>query len=97
MAKFLIAATPSVYNENTEMVMTMVMQPIYHEFYEGSLDDACAKMREIREFLISSRNFDKNCGFSLSANIYPLSQRKPNGYDKRRKDRSANYINHQGV
>ena len=97
MTIFYINATPSTYNENTDMVMTMICQPIHYEKFEGTLDQAIVKMHEVKNHLIATRNFDTNCGFSIDAYIYPRSQRKPAGYDKRRYERCSNFINHNNT
>lgn len=92
MAKFSIIASPSTYCDRTDMVSTMIAHAIYNEDFEGSIDEVSVKLKEIKEQLINTRSFDKNCGFSLTAYLF-RGARKPNGFDKRRRDLCTNYIN----
>jgi hypothetical protein len=92
MAKFSIIASPSTYCDRTEMVSTMIAHAIYNEDYEGSIDQVAERLKQVKEDLIKSKSFDHNCGFSLTAYLFRGS-RKPNGFDKRRRDLCTNYIN----
>jgi hypothetical protein len=93
--QFLIVASKATYCEKTDMVSKYLMNFIHNEYFEGTIDQAANRLKELKEELIKNNQFDKNNGFSLDATIYPRSQRKPNGYDKRRRELCANFINHQ--
>jgi hypothetical protein len=93
--QFLIIASKASYCERTEMVSKYLMNFIHNEYYEGTIDQVTQRLQQLKDELIKSNQFDKNSGFSLDATIYPRTQRKPNGYDKRRRDLCTNYINHQ--
>lgn len=89
--KFLIVANPATEGSSEGMVMVMVSQHIHHEEHIGSIDTASKRVQELKQELINNRQFDSRCGFSISA-IANRYERKPNGYDKRKRELSTNYI-----
>jgi hypothetical protein len=93
MAKFTIIVSPSYYCPRTDMVSTMIAHALHHEDFEGSIDEASAKVQEVKAKMMQDRTFDHNCGFTIQAYLF-RGARKPNGFDKRRRELCDNYINH---
>jgi hypothetical protein len=73
------------------IVMSNPMQMILSEHYTGTLDRLANRVKEVRDEMIASHQFESGKGFTVAARLC-LPQRKPAGYDARRLDRFANYI-----
>ena len=67
------------------------MSTVYREDFEGTLDAAIARMRAVRLELIENGKFEEGKGFSIDVLLWK-GQRKPQGFDARRRDRCANFI-----
>ena len=89
--KFTIHASPSERGAMEGFVTTYPMSTVYKEEFEGTLDQVSQRIQEIKNELISTRQFEAGKGFSIDALLW-RGQRKPAGYDARRRDRCANYI-----
>lgn len=93
MAKFTIIVSPSYYCPRTDMVSTMIAHALHHEDFEGTIDQASAKVQEVKSKMMQERSFDPNCGFTIQAYLF-RGERKPRGFDARRRELCSNYINH---
>ena len=89
--KFTIHASPSERGAMEGFVTTYPMSTVYKEEFEGTLDQVSQRVQEIKNELISTRQFEAGKGFSIDALLW-RGQRKPAGYDARRRDRCTNYI-----
>ena len=89
--KFTIHASPSERGAMKGFVTTYPMSTVYKEEFEGTLDQVSQRIQEIKNELISTRQFEAGKGFSIDALLW-RGQRKPAGYDARRRDRCTNYI-----
>jgi len=90
--KFVIHASPSERGAMEGFVTTYPMSTVYREEYEGTLDQAISRMRAIHADLVSSREFESGKGFSINT-LLVRGQNKPRGFDARRIERCANYLN----
>jgi hypothetical protein len=93
MAKFTIIVSPSYYCPRTDMVSTMIAHALHHEDFEGTIDQASAKVKEVKSKMMQERSFDANCGFTIQAYLF-RGERKPKGFDARRRELCSNYINY---
>ena len=89
--KFTIHASPSERGAMEGFVTTYPMSTVYKEEFEGSLDDVIARVQQIKAMLISEKQFESGKGFSIDALLW-RGQRKPVGFDKRRRERCDNYL-----
>jgi hypothetical protein len=87
--KFTIHACEAERGSNG-MVMFMPMSIVYHENFEGTVDELANRIQSIKGEL-SSRQLETGKGFSISP-ILLGNQRKPAGYDIKRRQISTNYI-----
>ena len=83
--KFTIHASPSERGAMEGFVTTYPMSTVYKEEFEGTLDQVSQRVQEIKNELISTRQFEAGKGFSIDALLW-RGQRKPAGYDARRRD-----------
>lgn len=89
--KFTIHASPSERGAMEGFVTTYPMSTVHREDFEGTLDAAINRMKDIHRELIESRQFESGKGFSIDVLLWK-GQRKPQGFDSRRRDRCANFI-----
>jgi len=89
--KFTIHASPSERGAMEGFVTTYLMSTVHREEFEGTLESVAARVKQVREELIASRQFEPGKGFSVDAMLW-RGQRKPAGYDARRRERCTNYI-----
>jgi hypothetical protein len=89
--KFTIHASPSERGAMEGFVTTYPMSTVHREEFEGTLESVAQRVKQLREELISSRQFESGKGFSVDAILW-RGQRKPAGYDARRRERCTNYI-----
>lgn len=89
--KFTIHASPSERGAMEGFVTTYPMSTVHREDFEGSLNDAIERMKAIHRELIESKQFESGKGFSIDVLLWK-GQRKPQGFDSRRRDRCANFI-----
>jgi hypothetical protein len=89
--KFTIHASPSERGAMEGFVTTYPMSTVYREEFDGTLEGVAKRVKEIREELIKSREFEPGKGFSVDAMLW-RGQRKPAGYDAKRRDRCTNYL-----
>ena len=89
--KFTIHASPSERGAMAGFVTTYPMSTVHREEFEGTLESVAARVKRVREELITSRQFEPGKGFSVDAMLW-RGQRKPAGYDARRRERCTNYI-----
>lgn len=89
--KFTIHASPSKRGPVEGLVMTYPMSTVHGEEFEGTLDSAIHRMKQIHGELIKSRKFESGEGFSINI-LLRRGQRKPQGFDSRRRERCANFI-----
>ena len=94
--KFIIHASPSERGAIEGFVTTYPMSTVHREYYEGSLDRVEARVQELKQELIQEREFESGKGFSIDA-LLIKGQRKPNGFDARRRHRCTNYIAAWGI
>lgn len=88
---FNIYVTESEQGAMPGIVMTSPFRHILSEHYIGTLDRLANRVKEVRDEVIASHQFESGKGFTVAARLC-LPQRKPAGYDARRLDRFANYI-----
>ena len=89
--KFTIHASPSERGAMEGFVTTYPMSTVHREEFEGTLESVAQRVKQLREELITSRQFESGKGFSVDAILW-RGQRKPAGYDARRRERCTNYI-----
>lgn len=89
--KFTIHASPSERGAMPGFVTTYPMSTVHREEFEGTLESVAQRVKQLREELIASREFESGKGFSIDALLW-RGQRKPAGYDARRRERCTNYI-----
>lgn len=89
--KFTIHASPSERGAMEGFVTTYPMSTVHREEFEGTLESVAQRVKQLREELITSRQFEPGKGFSVDAILW-RGQRKPAGYDARRRERCTNYI-----
>jgi len=89
--KFTIHASPSERGAMEGFVTTYPMSTVHREEFEGTLENVAQRVKQLREELITSRQFESGKGFSIDAMLW-RGQRKPAGYDARRRERCTNYI-----
>ena len=89
--KFTIHASPSERGAMEGFVITYPMSTVHREEFEGTLESVAQRVKQLREELITSRQFESGKGFSVDAILW-RGQRKPAGYDARRRERCTNYI-----
>jgi hypothetical protein len=89
--EFTIRATKSERGAIEGMVITYPMDRIHSEAFVGSLDGLSERIKEVKAQLLSERTFESGKGFSIDGWLR-LGQRKPAGYDKRRRERCDNFI-----
>lgn len=89
--KFTIHASPSERGSVEGFVTTYPMSTVYRENFEGTLDAAIERMKAIHRELIENKQFESGKGFSIDVLLWK-GQRKPQGFDARRRDRCANFI-----
>ena len=89
--KFTIHASPSERGAMEGFVTTYPMSTVHREEFEGTLESVAQRVKQLREELITSRQFESGKGFSIDAMLW-RGQRKPAGYDARRRERCTNYI-----
>lgn len=89
--KFTIHASPSERGAMEGFVTTYPMSTVHREEFEGTLESVAQRVKQLREELITSRQFESGKGFSVDAMLW-RGQRKPAGYDARRRERCTNYI-----
>jgi hypothetical protein len=89
--KFTIHASPSERGAIEGFVTTYPMSTVYREDFEGTLESVIERMKQIHRQLIESRQFESGKGFSIDVLLWK-GQRKPQGFDSRRRDRCANFI-----
>ena len=89
--KFTIHASPSERGAMEGFVTTYPMSTVHREEFEGTLENVAQRVKQLREELITSRQFEPGKGFSIDAMLW-RGQRKPAGYDARRRERCTNYI-----
>lgn len=89
--KFTIHASPSERGAAEGFVTTYPMSTVRREDFEGTLDAAIARMKVIHQELIENSQFESGKGFSIDVLLWK-GQRKPQGFDSRRRDRCANFI-----
>ena len=89
--KFTIHASPTDRGAMEGFVTTYPMSTVHREDFEGTLDAAINRMTVIHRELIESRQFESGKGFSIDVLLWK-GQRKPQGFDSRRRDRCANFI-----
>ena len=89
--KFTIRASPSERGAMEGFVTTYPMSTVHREEFEGTLENVAQRVKQLREELITSRQFESGKGFSIDAMLW-RGQRKPAGYDARRRERCTNYI-----
>jgi hypothetical protein len=89
--KFTIHASPSERGAMEGFVTTYPMSTVHREEFEGTLENVAQRVKQLREELITSRQFESGKGFSIDAMLW-RGQRKPSGYDSRRRERCTNYI-----
>jgi hypothetical protein len=89
--KFTIHASPSERGAMEGFVTTYPMSTVHREEFEGTLESVAVRVKQVREELIASRQFEPGKGFSVDAMLW-RGQRKPAGYDARRRERCTNYI-----
>jgi hypothetical protein len=89
--KFTIHASPSERGAMEGFVTTYPMATVHREEFEGTLESVSKRVLELREELIKTREFEAGKGFSIDAMLW-RGQRKPAGYDSRRRERCTNYI-----
>jgi len=88
---FNIYVTESERGSMPGIVMTSPFRHILSEHYTGTLDRLANRVKEVRDEVIASHQFESGKGFTVAARLC-LPQRKPAGYDARRLDRFASYI-----
>ena len=89
--KFTIHASPSERGAMEGFVTTCPMSTVHREEFDGTLENVAQRVKQLREELITSRQFESGKGFSIDAMLW-RGQRKPAGYDARRRERCTNYI-----
>ena len=89
--KFTIHASPSERGAVEGMVITYPMSTVHSEEFEGTLDSAIHRMKQIHGELIKGRKFESGKGFSIDILLW-RGQRKPQGFDSRRRERCDNFI-----
>ena len=89
--KFTIHASPSERGAMEGFVMTYPMDTVHREEFEGTLESVGERVKQLREELIKTHEFEAGKGFSIDARLW-RGQRKPAGYDSRRRERCTNYI-----
>lgn len=89
--KFTIHASPSERGAVEGFVTTYPMSTVYREDFEGTLDAAIERMKSIHRELTNDKQFESGKGFSIDVLLWK-GQRKPQGFDSRRRDRCANFI-----
>ena len=88
--KFRIVATRSERGSMEGMVISSPFDVICSEYFDGSLEAVSARVRALTDELKQSA-YDQGKGFTIDAFLVK-GQRKPAGYDKRRRERCANFI-----
>jgi len=89
--EFTIYVTASERGAMPGMVITYPMKTLHVEREHFTLEGVSKKVQQVRDTLITSRQFDSGHGFSIDARL-TNGQRKPAGYDARRRERCTNYI-----
>ena len=89
--KFTIHASPSERGAAEGFVTTYPMSTVYREDFEGTLDAAISRMKAVHAELIQNRQFETGKGFSIDVLLWK-GQRKPQGFDSRRRERCSNYL-----
>jgi hypothetical protein len=88
--KFTIHACEAERGANG-MVMFMPMATVYRETFEGTVDELANRIKLIKISISHNNTFEPGKGFSINP-ILQGGQRKPAGYDKKRRQISTNYI-----